>query len=243
MKISIEQFIKKIAQDASLKKGCIVDTNVLFAANYVMDPFHEWAWSLFEAFSKNGVAAYTNLNVRSEFIELNRRVHMAESLVDFYGDFGNDLEFAFAKKLKSIESSVREAPKEKRVFKLSDQDIKLCKKLMNANAESNGTPNWKNFCINYFSPHIKVVWERTVSELGIQFLGTREIESKEYFDEHPKWEEMLSVLGESGIGTSDAMIVNLFLKSKLPMIASADMDVSDAVTERAQPNKIVLAPI
>ena len=242
MKLSIDKIHAQVSQNANLKKGCIVDTNVLFAANYEMDPFHEWAWELFDAFSKTGITAYTNLNVRSEFIELNRRVHMAYCLVDFYGDWTSSLDFPFEKKLKSIESSVKEAAREKRVFKISDRDIKLFKKLMNANAESHGTPNWRTFCINYFAPHIKVVWERTVSELGIHFLGTREIESKEFFDEHPKWEEMLSILGESGIGTFDAMIVNLFLKSKLPMIATADSDVCDAVIERAQPNKIVLAP-
>jgi hypothetical protein len=40
---------------------------------------------------------------------------------------------------------------------------------------------------------------------------------------------MLEIVGRTGIGTADAMIVNLFEKSTLPIMITADGDVRDAV--------------
>lgn len=242
MQISVDQLREYSSKKANLKKGCIVDTNVLFAAAYDLDPFHEWASDVFEELRQNNIPAFTNLNVRSEFIELNRRVFIAEGLMVFYKDWRGEIELKLSNKLKSLETRIDDALKEKRVFKLSDQEIKQFKFLINENSKINGTPSWTVFCVKYFEPYITAVWDQTVSALKIQFLGTREIESNQYFDGHPKWEEMLSIVGRYGIGTADAMIINLYLKSKLSVIATADLDVRDTVVDMASPDKFVLAP-
>jgi hypothetical protein len=107
---------------------------------------------------------------------------------------------------------------------------------------SNSVSPWTIFCKDYFSPYIDKVWPRAVKELKINFLGTREIESKEFFDKHPSWDNMIAILGESGIGSADAMILNLFQESKLHLIITADRAVKNTMLNGAFDGKFILSP-
>lgn len=76
--------------------------------------------------------------------------------------------------------------------------------------------------------------------MKINFLGTREIESKEFFDKHPSWENMVKIVGLSGIGSSDAMIINLFQESKIPLMITADVAVKNTLLEFMASDKFVI---
>jgi hypothetical protein len=78
--------------------------------------------------------------------------------------------------------------------------------------------------------------------LGIQFLGTRAIESRDFFERDPEWNEMVQIMGRSGIGSSDAMILNLFVCSRLPLIVTTDEDVAYTLERLGTAGKYVLAP-
>ena len=84
MKLNVLDFEKSIQKYPQLKRGCIVDTNVLFAGSYDYDSYNEWAEEVFYVLERNNIPVYTNMNVRSEFINLQRRVLLAEGLVSFY---------------------------------------------------------------------------------------------------------------------------------------------------------------
>jgi hypothetical protein len=81
-----------------------------------------------------------------------------------------------------------------------------------------------------------------VNDLKLNFLGTREIEEQKFFTSRPKWEEMVSIVGKMGIGSSDAMIINLFLQSTIPIMVTADNDVKKTLLKFSPQGKVVLAP-
>jgi predicted nucleic acid-binding protein len=66
------------AHKESFEKGCMVDTNALFAAAFPLDHHNEWAEKVFDELHRLDIPIYTNLNIRSEFIELSRRVLIPE---------------------------------------------------------------------------------------------------------------------------------------------------------------------
>ena len=110
MEIRISELEKLIQTHPELKKGCIVDTNIVFAFSFPLDTFNEWAEAVVSTLHKLNIPIYTNLNVRSEFIDLNRRVMIPEGLVDFYEEIdGSFDEGAVMAKLKSLKTRKRKA--------------------------------------------------------------------------------------------------------------------------------------
>jgi hypothetical protein len=242
MLLSIEGLEKKIATNPELKLGCIVDTNVVFATSFPLDTYNEWGEQVFHTLHKLDIPIFTNLNVRSEFIDLNRRVMIPEGLVDFYENFTGTLDERIEASLKSLRTRKRKANEEGKTFKLNDSDIKQYMDLLDGFKHPSGEDGWPIFCREYFAPYIQNTWEEAITIMKISFLGTREIESKQYFDRHPSWENVMKIVGLSGIGSSDAMIVNLFQESKIPMIVTADKAVANTVLNLMPLSKFVLAP-
>jgi predicted nucleic acid-binding protein len=242
MLISVEDLATKIVADPSLKQGCIVDTNVLFAASFPLDTHNEWAEKVFAQLCALDIPIFTNVNIRSEFIELNRRVLIPECLIDMYSDLSGALDPEIEQSLKSLKTRKDKSAHENKTFKLGDSDIKKYRYLLEAFHHPSGLNGWELFCNDYFHSYIQNVWEDAISELKIKFLGTRETEKSEFFDKPLDWSKMVDIVGRYGIGSSDAMIVNMFLQSKLPLIITTDRDVRDAVVSQKSVRKYVLAP-
>jgi hypothetical protein len=53
---------------------------------------------------------------------------------------------------------------------------------------------------------------------------------------------MITILGESGIGSADAVILNLFQESKLPLLITADKAVKNTMLNGSYAGKFVLSP-
>ncbi|MBI3534785.1 MAG: hypothetical protein HY072_04790 [Deltaproteobacteria bacterium] len=242
MLIQLEDLPKFLESDKSAAEGCIVDTNLLFAASFPLDTYNEWAEGVFKTLHSLNIPIFTNLNVRSEFIELNRRVLIPEGLVDMYNDLAGNLTLELEQQLKSLKTLKQKAANGNRTFKFNDSDIKKYRRLLTKFIHTSGSNGWDLFCRDYFCPYIKDVWNDVIGELKIQFLGTREIESGEFFTSRPEWKDMVDVVGRTGIGSSDAMIVNMFLKSKFSLIVTTDYDVESAVHKIGENKHHVLAP-
>ena len=84
MKINLRDLPSLVEADPAFRLGCLVDTNVLFAASFPLDQLNEWSEEVFSALAEAAIPVYTNLNIRSEFIDLNRRVLIPEGLVSLY---------------------------------------------------------------------------------------------------------------------------------------------------------------
>ncbi len=105
-----------------------------------------------------------------------------------------------------------------------------------------GPSAWTDFCKSYFAPYVAPVWENAVKNFKVNFLGTREIDNKEFFEKNPSWDNMIVILGESGIGSADAMILNLFQESTLPLLITADKAVKNTMLNSSFRGKFVLCP-
>jgi predicted nucleic acid-binding protein len=70
MELKILDFEESLQRFPIFKQGCIIDTNVIFAESYPNDNYNAWAEEVFEVLHRNLIPVYTNMNVRSEFIDL-----------------------------------------------------------------------------------------------------------------------------------------------------------------------------
>ncbi|HXH74384.1 MAG TPA: hypothetical protein VNJ08_05440 [Bacteriovoracaceae bacterium] len=242
MEVKISDLEKSVEKYPELRRGCIIDTNVLFAGSYPSDTYNDWADDVFKTLNRLSIPSYTNLNVRSEFFDLHRRVLIPEGLVDFYDDLSESLDGKIYEKLKYLKRRAKDARDQGRPFKLNDSEIKEYMELLGHEPRPEGVSGWTAFCQAYFAPYITDVWEDAVKDLKVNFLGTREIESKEFFDKHPSWSNMIKILGDSGIGSADAMILNLFQESKLPLLITADKSVRNTVLNSSFIGKFILSP-
>ena len=242
MQLTLDSLEKVISADPTLKAGCIVDTNVIFAASYPLDHHNEWAEEVTQILAQFGIPLFTNMNIRSEFIDLSRRILIAEGLVDFYEDFKGLVRGEVDASLKSLKTRKTKAHENNKTFILNDSDIKHYRGLLETIQLPQLGNAWDSFCENYIHPYLKGLWDEVTNGLKLNFLGAKEIEEQKFFTSRPKWDEMVNIVGKTGIGSSDAMIINLFLQSTIPLIITADNDVKKTVMKLSPQDKLVLAP-
>jgi len=230
-----------ISEVPEIKNGVVVDSNIIFAASYELDVFHDEVAEMLNVFSEFDVPLFTNVNIRTEFLELHRRVLIAESLIDFYEDFGSDMEPELQHQLKSHRTSYRKAVEEDRLFKLSDQRIKSFRNQL-MEFTFNEQDAWQLFCQNYFSTRISGIWEKAVELFNLQFISMRQTDKSPQISGDLSWEQMENLVSQYGIGVSDAMILNLYLNSTFSAIITADSDLVYVLEKVGPKNKIVLIP-
>ena len=131
MRVTIREFRDLLAQNPDLKRGCVVDTNALFAATMPLDRLNGWAEKVFPTLHDEGVPIYSNLNIRSEFIELNRRVLVPEGLVSYY-DASLDIEMdkELRTQLKLLKTAKDKATDADTLYKFNEQQLKKFRSLM-----------------------------------------------------------------------------------------------------------------
>jgi predicted nucleic acid-binding protein len=241
MRLKVEHLEAEVDTNPDIKRGVFLDTNILFAASFPLDTHNTWAEQVIGILHDYEVPLFTNINVRTEFLELNRRVLIPEGLIDMSDDLGASLMSDAEQKIKSLKTRKARAASEGRTFKLTEAEIKQFRDLLERYKDPSGANGWELFCADYFKPYIKNVWEDAVEALNVQIVGTREIDAGEHFPNKPTWEGVTRVMGISGIGSADAMIVNLFLESDFPLIVTTDSDVAKAVVSLVK-NKLVIAP-
>src|SRR5690606_31026267 len=84
MRITLADLKSLVGTNPDLQRGCVVDTNVLFAAVIPPDRLNTWAEATFIQLNALSLPAFTNINIRSEFLDLQRRVLIPEGLVSLY---------------------------------------------------------------------------------------------------------------------------------------------------------------
>jgi hypothetical protein len=74
---------------------------------------------VFDVLQRNNIPVYTNMNVRSEFINLQRRVLIAEGLVSFYAQTSAFLDGPLYDKLKKLKRRADDALRNENPLKVS----------------------------------------------------------------------------------------------------------------------------
>jgi predicted nucleic acid-binding protein len=222
--------------------GCLIDTNILLAANFNLDHFYDVANDILDDLARFKVPRFANVNIRAEFINLSRRVVIAQALLDLFHKEGTGLPIEVYNKLRSIKtrSSVKE--KENKLLRLQDKEIEEIRILFSNFHPSPQKDLWDWFCDDYLVGKISSEWAWVEKDFGINFLSLRGEQSLEHLEEDLHWDDAVAIIEKTGIGSADAMIVNLLLKSKYSFIVTADSDIVFAMQRLSPPNKFVVAP-
>ncbi len=223
------------------KLGCLLDTSILFSASYDLDAFNTDTAKVVNSLVDLEVPIYTTYNVRSEFLELHRRIIIPECLVDFLEDLGKELKPELVMDLTSMRTQLRKANAEGKLFRLQDQKIKFYRSALASyrNGEHDG---WAGFCRNYLHEKIARVWDTAVELLGLNFIGLRSDEHDTVLSGKPSWKGTTDLVGRFGIGSVDALILDVFFNSKFLFLLTSDRDMAYCIETAKHPNRYVFLP-
>jgi len=105
-----------------------------------------------------------------------------------------------------------------------------------------GRNAWTKFCALYSGEKLFNEWEILEDDFGLYFVETLEGQTSEIIDQPLNWGDMVKLMGKKGIRGPDAMIVNLFLKSRLSLLMTTDNDLVESLEDDAfsQVSKTIL---
>lgn len=237
--ISIDQLEQLAAQNETFKNGCLVDTNILISVSLPIDPKNSVAEELVQRLAKLNIPLYSNVNIRAEFLEIQRRVLIPETLIEFYESNSEELDEVLTAKLRSIQTRYREAIKNKKVYKFSDDRIKEMRTLLSTYTlgEKNA---WMYFCEYFLAPQLESVWDEVVRICHLNFIKIRDGEQHPLLTSKVSWDGVTHIMGKYGLGSADSMILNLLLSSKLEVVATADGDIQFIADSLKDQGKFVL---
>lgn len=239
--IRFSELLVTASSRPDIKEGCFVDTSILCAASYPPDEFNTVAEQVFEYLAELEIPIFTNVNVRSEFIDFHRRVTIPEGLSDLYTIYGKSLDGILYAKLQSVYAALSKARETGKPFKFDENQIKSWRRLLSAR-ELRGKNGWLQFCADFLQSKIEAVWINTCEELGVNFFSLRQTEHSDWLAVDLKWEDMASIVGRFGIGSFDAMIINLFINSTFKMMVTADRDLVYVLEQLKPDGKFVCVP-
>ena len=239
--IRFSDLLKTASSEPNIRKGCFVDTSILFAASYPPDEFNTEAEEVFDFLAELEIPIFTNVNVRSEFIDLHRKVMIPDGLGDLYTTFGKSLDGVLYSKLQSINTALTTARNTGKPFKLDEHQIKSWRHLL-LSRQLKGKNGWLQFCEDFLQNKIESIWDKTCDELGVNFFSLRNTDQSDWLAGELKWEDMASIVGRFGVGSFDAMIINLFLNSKFSLMVTADRDLAYVIDTLKPGQKFVCVP-
>jgi predicted nucleic acid-binding protein len=222
------------------KSGCLIDTNILFAANFSLDHLHEESVEIFKILMKEKVPLFTNVNIRSEFINLARKVVIVHALLDLLHDLGANLLLEVYNKLRSLKTRSDGKESVNSLLKMSDDEIEQLRNLLAKYHPTSTQDLWDWFCEDYFKGKIAAEWMWVERDFGIEFLTLRYAEDSAHLENELHWTDAVSIIERTGIGSADAMIVNLLFQSRYHFLVSADSDMAFAMKKLGPANKFVV---
>lgn len=239
--IRFSEILKTTADHQQIQSGCLVDTSILFAGSYDLDVFNTPALELFDFMGELKIPLYTNVNIRAEFLDLHRRVTIPEGLCSLLSAEGKNLSPFLLSKLNSVYSSMNSAKNEGRTYKFNEDSVKQWRKHLQSYS-AQGVDGWERFCTDFLRGKIETIWDETCAILGVNFLSLRNDDASEWLDGDLTWEDAAPIVGRFGIGSFDAMIINLFINSKFAALIKSDREIAYVVNHLRPNNKFVVIP-
>lgn len=86
------------------------------------------------------------------------------------------------------------------------------------------------------------VWDKAVQEFRIVELKIRAEDASAYIQKNPDWDDAVRLMGKYGLGSTDAMIINMFLCSAISVMLTADFEMARAAAIESQNSKAVFIP-
>lgn len=234
-----------IAAHPNVKNGLLIDTNILVAATYELDKFHEPAMDLIDALIGRSIPLFCNVNIRAEFLDIHRRIIFSEGIIGFERvcekallppDLAGDLS-TYRRRYEQHEKNKPEHPP----LRLNDFEIKNFRGKM-LQVRGANTDLWSELIVHQVSTKISDIWKKTEDRLGLNFLSLRKEDQERHLNRKPDWDDVEKLMSNPGLSSSDAMIVNMFFASKFEVIASSDADIAIALQRSGLRDKHCLIP-
>ena len=238
--LSYNDFLKTANHSPSLKNGLVIDTNVLVSATYDSDPFYDLTNDFLDFVIENDVPLFCNVTVRTEFLEIHRRIIFSEILFDF-ADTAN-LPMTLASQLgKWKKNNQTRKDSGKTPLRLSESDIKKVKLEM-MKISSGDSDVWSILCQKKIGNKLGDLWQQTVDGFGLNFLSVRTEDIPEHLNKAPDWGDVIRLIEQYGLSSSDAMILNMFFVSKFNALITSDQEVAVTFKKIQAKEKICFVP-
>lgn len=223
------------------QRKVLIDTCALIAYSHGASEFSDETENLFITLRQNNFKAYTNVNIRSEYLDYQRRLIVTEALTNIAGQTKGINSFSdIQKRLKSHTALVHKRAKEERPLVLNDSDIKRFKKVLSIQFQE--IPNiWLKFCEDNLKDMLQRSFNAVEKLLKLQYLSVRKDEKSPEVNGDVSWDKMLEICEISALGINDSMILNMFESTNIPFLVTTDFDVvySGALSKNHQ---IILCP-
>lgn len=252
-RIGFKEFLKKLEKDSAVQ--LIVDANVIIASrdkshrdyNTVRDFFTE-----LYLITKN-VTLFTTVTTKSEFLEYYRRKILTEAILGIYKRnkeeqiISDDASRQIERQIRARnQRQNREVEKQEKIEKVlearnwdttnidieefsidanyfKDSEIKEIKKSFRGRDVANET-GWVNFC-NLTLVEKLHQFEKLLDGI-CHYLTTRDDEARKFFTKTDvEWRLATQICGETGMGYSDAMILNMANHTSIKHIMTLDFDM------------------
>lgn len=220
---------------------CIADTSYLIALVYDLDPSHEDAVQSFEFLVEKGFSFFSTVTTRAEYLERQRRIRITEALMTIRSVPQIDLDKTVRAELTNLKKWIDGQISKDRAPVPSDRELKRIRDLMLSKRTDTGVNSWTAMCQNQLRGTLSAAWDDVVNTVGISHIELGENEFQELITEKVTWAKACSIAEETGVGISDAMILNMFNCSQIPMLLSTDVDFGIAATA-IKPQKVILLP-
>lgn len=208
---------------SSLKSSeCFADTGFLYAASYDDDRLHAKALAVANILSENQMPIFANVISRMEFIDLIFRKQVTQGAIQIYQNMNANTVhknlYNFLKNIRDLETSHK---KDGQSYKLDESRLKKLKREL---IQLSGLSGWKSFCNEYVGEMLVNEWMILEEEIDLNFIEVLEGDTDFYIEDPIYWLDMVRLMGQQGLRGPDAMIVNLFIKSKFPLLITTDSD-------------------
>ncbi len=201
---------------------CFADTGFLYAASFDDDRLHEKAMEIVDLLSENHLPLFANVISRMEFIDLIFRKQVTQGAIQIFNNMkSNTIHknlYNFLKNIRDLEASYK---KDGKSYKLDESRIK---KLRRELILLSGPSGWKDFCNEYIGVFLVNEWAILEEEVELNFIEILEGDTDHYIKDPIYWLDMVQLMGAHGMRGPDAMIANLYLKSRFSLLITADGD-------------------
>lgn len=216
-------------RDVDAEIGCLADTGFLYAQAFDDDRLHNVANDLSDVLSENEIAVFANVVSRMEFIDLIFRKLVTRGAIKVCDDVSPKTTHKnLWNSLKYIRDKNTSAKNDGYSYKVNEAQIKK----LRAELEQPLSPlSWKTFCGTYLDQTLFNEWTVVEQEMGLNFIEIMEGAITDEFNESLSWSDMVKVMGKHGLRGPDAMIANLFAKSKFPLLITTDSDFEKCISD------------
>lgn len=257
-RLGFNQFLNKVSGEVSL----ILDTNIVIAYFFEDHRQHDIVRDfLNELENVCDPLFYSTVTIKSEFLEFRRRQFLTEGLLTLVDEVNKgeglrgpsktkiQYKKGLLKNRKSKESLSPEGlPVEDeldlelypsdRFFHDSDiKEIKLTFRSRDIQKEI----GWLKICETYLKDKLET--DENIIDQFCTYLTTKNPDQKKiiFNNQDIKWKDATHLCASTGLGYSDAMILNIFKISTIPYLVTLDSDLIYGITVNA-PEKTVLMP-